>query len=301
MRKAATIKSELTWSFSRDRMFKECRRAYYYNYYASWLGWLEDADEFARKAYILKNIRSIDVWIGDVVHQIIKWIFENKINAKDISYKDALHKAKQLLLSTWEQSRQHMWKRNVKYNLNLFEHYYNCEPSREELVPKLQKVTRSIHNIYNSGLLQWVASLPRNSVLRVDEVDSFDFEGVKIFAVPDFAVKDNNYILYDWKTGRPSDKDVLQLSCYTLYAVYKWGISADKVRLIPVYLTEEPLSMQEIVPLDIQTVEQYIRDSIAEMKAVLIDVAKNQPDIERCYKTDDYHKCRRCRFQEICQ
>ena len=300
MKKTAPLKSELTWSFSRDRMFNECRRAYYYNYYASWGGWSSDADEFTRKAYVLKNIRNIDAWIGDIVHQIIKWVLENKISGDDVPYDDAVKKAKQMLLRTWEQSRSKMWMKNVKYNLNLFEHYYNCEPSREELTPKLQKVTRSINNIYSSGLLEWVAGLSRDSILRVDELDSFDFEGVKTFAVPDFAVRDKEYILYDWKTGKFSQKDVLQLSCYILYAVNKWEVPVDSVKIVPAYLGEERLSLKAISAVDIDSVKEYIRDSVNQMKAVLIDVSKNQADIEKCYKTEDCWKCKKCRFQEIC-
>ena len=154
------LKSELTWSFSRDRLFNECPRAYFYHYYASWGGWEAGANEFCRKAYILKNVRSIDAWIGDIVHQVIKWVLESKAGDKatlftkgrDISHEQAVKTAKNLLTKTWEQSRSKKWEENVKKNLNLFEHYYSQEPTREELRVKLEKVANSIRNFYKSGL-----------------------------------------------------------------------------------------------------------------------------------------------------
>ncbi|MCK4809441.1 MAG: PD-(D/E)XK nuclease family protein [Candidatus Omnitrophica bacterium] len=295
------FKSELTWSFSRSRLFKECRRAYYYHYYASWGGWEAGADEFIRKAYVLKNMRNIDAWIGDIVHQIIKWILENKISGKDILAEEAFKKAKQMLTRTWEQSRAKIWMKNIKYNLNLFEHYYKRELTREELVLRLQKVTKSIRNIYNSGLLESFSGLPRESFLSIDELDSFNFEGVKSFAVPDFAVRDGAYTLYDWKTGKPSENDVLQLSCYVLYATRKWGVKTEEVRIVPVYLVREKVSLEPIKAVNVAEVKQYIRDSLKEMKSVLSDVAGNKADIASCPKTNNSWRCERCKFQEICE
>lgn len=295
------LKSELTWSFSRDQLFEDCRRAYYYTYYASWGGWETNAPALARRAYILKNIRSIDAWIGDVVHQIIKWVLENKINRRDISFEEASSKAKQILLRTWEQSRSKMWEKNIKNNLNLFEHYYKRRLSREELAVKLQKVTGSLRNIYKCGLLDYFAKIPQEGFLSIDELDSFDFDGIKVFAVPDFAVYDDAYILYDWKTGRPQDKDILQLSCYSLYAVNKWKASFEQIKIVPVYLTQELNCPQPAAAKSPPDVENYIRASIAKMRAVLLDASDNKIDITQCVKTSQQWRCGNCKFQEICE
>lgn len=295
------IKNELTWSFSRDRLFHDCRRAYFYHYYASWGGWKADAGTFTHKAYILKNIRSIDVWIGDIVHQVIKWILENKIAGKNIPFEEARDKTKQLLLRTWEQSRSKMWKSNVKYNLNLFEHYYNCEPTREALASKLEKVVKSIRNIYRLGLVDFFSRLPAKSFLRIDELDSFNIQELKVFAVPDFAVAvDDEYTLYDWKTGKPSDKDVFQLSCYVLYAMHKWPAAADKVKIVPVYLSQEDISPSVITAVDIAEVKNYILASAGEMRFILSDIEENKADIDRCPKTNDIWRCANCKFKEVC-
>jgi len=304
------LKNTLTWSFSRDRLFKDCRRAYYYHYYASWGGWEAGADEFTRKAYILKNVRGVDAWIGDIIHQVIKWILESKSGTgqaglfqagREVPYEEACAKAKNLLMKTWEQSRTQMWKENVKRNLNLFEHYYKLEPSREALTPKLQKVTKSIRKFYSPELFGRFKTLDKENFLRLDELDSFDFEGVKVFAIPDFALKNDKFTLYDWKTGKPSDKDILQLSCYTLYAVSKWGLEPEQVELVPVYLTNEEAEVSPVEGINIDRVQDYIRDSISEIKMVLSSVKDNKADIKLCPKTQDSWRCKNCKFQEICK
>ena len=291
------LKSELTWSFSRSRLFEECRRAYYYHYYASWGGWSENSDEFVRKAYILKNMRNINIWVGDVVHQIIKWIFESK----NISCEEALKKSKQLLVRTWEQSRSKAWLKNPKNNLNLFEHYYNCEPERDTIAKQLKKVARSIRNVYESGLFEYFSSLPPQNILSIDTMDHFIFEGIKAFAVPDFAIKDRKYVLYDWKTGKKSDKDIRQLSCYVLYAVNKWSIDSQDIQIVPVYIAQEKAGIDAFENIDIDEVRSRIACSISEMKKVLIDIESNKADIALCPKTDDSWRCVNCRFKEICR
>ena len=296
----ARFKSELSWSVSRDRLFNECRRAYYYNYYASWGGWDKKSDEFTRKAYILKNIRNIDAWIGDIVHQIIKWIISSKLYGNVITLDDARKKSKQMLMRTWEQSRSQEWKKNIKNNLNLFEHYYNCEPERVVLMEKMQKVVNSLRNFYNSGLMEFFLKLPKENFLTIDELDSFLFKGTKVFAVPDFAVREEQYIIYDWKTGKPYDKDVFQLSFYKMYAESKWKASPENIKLIPVYLGSEEVSLTPVSAVPLEEIKTYIVNSIKDMKSVLYDIENNLANIELCAKTENAWTCKRCKFQEIC-
>ncbi len=303
------LKNQLTWSFSRNRLFIECRRAYYYHYYASWGGWDAGADEFHRKAYILKNIRTIDIWIGDIVHQVIKWILENMAgdpttlfkNGRNVPYEEAVKTAKKLLIKTWEQSRSKQWKNNIKHNLNLFEHYYGYEPTREELRVKLEKVSVSIRNFYQFGLWEKFSKLPRENFLSIDKLDSFDFEGVRVFAIPDFALRnEQEYFLYDWKTGKQNEKDVWQLSCYQNYAIDKWRVSAEQIRIVPVYLTQTEAVPSAIKAIEPEKIKDYIRQSLKEIRSILVDSQENKADIKQCPKTDDTWRCKRCRFQEIC-
>ena len=125
------------------------------------------------------------------------------------------------------------------------------------------------------GLFDTFSALGRNSFLTVDELDSFDYEGVKVYAVPDCAIKDGRYVLYDWKTGKPSDKDVFQLSFYVLYAQKKWHIFRDEVEIVPVYISDKTVPMRPIEPLALEKIKSYMQESIARMRAVLSDQSAN--------------------------
>ena len=72
--KMSTFKNEFSWSISRDRVFQTCPRQYYFNYYAYWGGWGQNAPERTKQIYLLKNLKNRHLWRGDHVHQCIKHI-----------------------------------------------------------------------------------------------------------------------------------------------------------------------------------------------------------------------------------
>lgn len=291
------LKNELSWSISRDRQFKDCKRSYYYQYYQSWGGWDYKADEVSRKTYLLKNIQSIDIWIGDIVHQVIQWVLESYQQGREISFEEANQKALTMFKQTWSQSINKAWQQNIKRNLNLFEHYYNVDVSNEDIREKMQKAAKCIKNFYQSGVLN---GLKAQEIISVDQFDSFICEGVKVFAIPDLVLKKDNYILFDWKTGKPSEKDCMQLSFYIHYAMDKWGIAEDDVQIVPVYLAEDKVAIEDIAPIHLDTMLVYMHESYDSMKAVLSDLDNNVADIALCPKTEDAWRCNNCKFKEIC-
>jgi len=69
---SAELKNEFSWSSSRDATFRECPRRYYFRYYGSWGGWSVSADPRTRKLYVLKQLRTRQMWAGAAVHERIK-------------------------------------------------------------------------------------------------------------------------------------------------------------------------------------------------------------------------------------
>ncbi len=74
----ATFRNEFSWSASRDRLFRSCPRAYYYNYYAYWNGWSYKADAKTKLIYRLKKLQSTALWAGSIVHDVIQDFLELK-------------------------------------------------------------------------------------------------------------------------------------------------------------------------------------------------------------------------------
>ena len=191
--------------------------------------------------------------------------------------------------------------KNVKQNLNLFEHYYNREPSREQLALKIEKAGNSLANFYKLKILELFCGVGLSEFLSVDDLDSFNLDGVRVYAVPDFAVKQERYTVFDWKTGKPSDKDIFQLSFYVLYAQYRWRAGYEDIDIVPVYLSSADCKLAPVKVIHPAEIKNYVTQSVKDMHSVLSDVAKNEADINLCPKTEFTNKCSWCRFQELCK
>ncbi len=298
------LKNEFSWSFSRHKLFNECRRAYYYYYYESWGGWDRHAPDRARKAYVLKKMQNLDMWAGTLVHQLLAGIITQRMAKKATPYAAAIKNAHLALSSQWEDSRKKCWLKSPKAYLNLFEHYYRKEVSQEDIDRTVKrKVYGGIRNFYASGFLAYIDTLaanPRGHFLSLEEIDSFLFEGTKLYVVPDFAIRDEGIRLYDWKTGKPSENDTLQLSCYALYAQSKWQARPHEIGIFPVYLLEEKIALNPIETIDADTVRTFLRHSIKEMRSLLKEGSDNEIIPAQCTKTEITARCARCFFQEIC-
>src|SRR5262245_5696181 len=66
------LQNEFSWSLSRDRVFRDCARKYYYAHYGMWGGWDRRADARTREIYVLKNLKTRQMWAGIVVHDAVR-------------------------------------------------------------------------------------------------------------------------------------------------------------------------------------------------------------------------------------
>ena len=66
-----SFKNQFSWSHSRRNLFDTCRRKYYFNYYHYWNGWTDEVSHEINKTYFLKNLYSINSFIGTITHNYI--------------------------------------------------------------------------------------------------------------------------------------------------------------------------------------------------------------------------------------
>ena len=113
--------------------------------------------------------------------------------------------------------------------------------------------------------------------LEVEDFSSFNLNNTKIWAVLDcsFRTEDGGITIIDWKTGRKMSQDVsMQLSCYAMYAMEKWGIDPENVKLIEYNLLVNHGAEFNVSGAEIENTKAYIAGSIADMQSLLIDVGR---------------------------
>lgn len=302
----AQLVNELTWSVSRHRLFEECRRAYYYNYYGAWNGWDSGAPPRTRQLYLLKNLKSLDMWGGSIVHEVIAEALQRFTrNAHPIAAGELQAQGRQKLRAGWVEAVNGDWRKNAK-KTNLYELYYgNGQKLPPEQTERLKaRVYECLAHFAESAVLQEILSVPYLQWKPIDKLDSFIMDALKIWCAVDFACMDaaGRLRIIDWKTGGEDAEALkLQLACYAFYAGERWAVRPDAVRVSGIFLREKArCSDYALTPEVLVDARDRILTSAARMRELLVDVARNAAQEEDFPVCQQERSCRRCNFREIC-
>ncbi len=304
---AKQLVNELTWSVSRDALFQTCRRAYYYNYYGSWGGWERQAPERTRLAYILKNLLTLPIWAGGIVHQIIaETLRRHAHKPTPISAGELQARATQKLRAGWVEAVNREWLEAPK-KTNLFELYYGNGKNlpAEQTEACKRRVLQCLEAFAHSAILSEILAASYLAWRPIDQLDAFLVDGgLKVWCAIDFAFTDptGKLRIVDWKTGAEKSEALqTQLACYALYAVDKWHTPLDSIAVAGVFLGDNArVSHYPVNPEIVVAAKDYMLNSAAAMREPLVDVVANQAREEDFPLCDDDRPCRRCNFQQIC-
>jgi hypothetical protein len=299
------LKNEFSWSKSRHERFRECRRAYYYQYYGSWGGWTAEAGSPARELYVLKKLSTRWQWAGSVVHDALRRMLRRaRATGRFDSMENLLASARARARMQWSSSRDKSYWRETTGMCGLVEHEYGDPVAEEEWKRIYEEVIEgSLRAFYDGPILPEIRETPADRWLAVDELDSWTFEGVKVWVALDFAFRDadGQTQILDWKTGKERGVDHTQVAVYALYAMQKWGIPLARLAAGLVYLGAGGERVEaKADPAALGACEEEMRQSIQAMRELLDDPAENAARIEQFPRTEEKEVCRRCTFRRPC-
>ncbi len=301
----AELKNEFSWSKSRDAVFANCPRQYFYQYYGYWGGWRADAPARTREIYILRNLNTVPLWTGQKVHECVDHTIQN------LRWAQPGLEVEKIIDVTLKRMRQEFVNsfygryRQQPKSCALFEHEYGVGRGEDDWRDAAAHVERCLRTFYGSAVYGRLQALPRAAWLEAEEWANFLLDDVKIWVKLDCAYRDadGRVVIYDWKTGKRVNEDTsLQLSCYALYAGQKWNAEPARVlaREYNLYHDEErefPVNAE-----DLDSTVTYIRARFEDMRALLADAATNAPLREEAFaQTQDLTRCARCNFKRVCR
>ncbi len=297
------LENEFSWSKSRDELFRECRRKYYYDKYGSWGGWERGADGRTRALYVAKNLKSRHMWLGEVVHATVEEILTALRTGSRVGGERALARLTGRMRREFRESRDGRYREHPKRHLGLFEHEY-AVPLDDEIWFNLHEKARScILHFLESDILRTIAAIPPENWLGIETLADITFEGDTVYLKMDYAARTAaGVVIVDWKTGEKPDVDSnVQLSCYGLYAVTVWDTAPNEVETVVYNLATRAENRRLLLPADIDWIKHYIRASIAAMKDLLVDTKRNIAVEEDFPFTDNELTCRWCNFRKWCR
>jgi len=297
----ADFKNIFSWSQTRDNIFRECLRKYYYNYYGSWGGWEVVAKPKIREIYILKQLKNRQMWAGERVHDCIERTIKNLHRRIDpLSLERAIEITINMMRSDFASSRKKNYRANPK-TCALLEHEYDLPITDEQWRQNAEHVKTCLRTFYQSDIYSLIKNLAPEDFFESEEFSSFDFEGTKINVKLDFSYrKGDDLFIYDWKTGKTQEEgNNTQLACYALYAREKGNFSS--VTTYQFNLASNSLCSYPPDNNIIEGVKDYMRGSIRDMLELLKDRRENLAEEESFSKVENPYFCRYCNFQKVCK
>lgn len=304
-----TLTNDFSWSKSRHEKHAECLRAYYFHYYASWGGWDSGANAEVRELYLLKKLGNRYTWAGSIVHDTLRealLCIQAGKPPKGEALVERAHKQMQRDFN-FSKSGGYRRERYRKEFGGLVEHEYQEPVTNDEWKANWETAKAALTWFFASRWVELARALEPKQWLEVDVMDFersvFHLDGVKVFAVPDFAYYDADGVpvVVDWKTGKPRDGYDDQVLGYALYLASRYRLPVEKVRAVLVYLNAGQEKTVGVDPAALEGFKRRFAESVGAMRALLADPAANRPREEDAFPlTDDLAACARCAFRRRC-
>jgi len=277
-----TLKNTLSWSVSRDNVFRECPRKYFFNYYGHWGGWLEDAPQRTREIYTLKQLKNRAMWVGQVVHDCIARTLQNISRGVPVlALEEILSITRALMRQDYRHSRRKQYRQNPKTYCGFFEHEYDIPVTDQQWKETAEDIYHCLKTFYESEHFETFRAIPPADYLEVERFSSFCIDGYNLLIKLDCAVREaENIVIWDWKTGKKaSDKGLsFQMGCYAAYTQTTYRVELDRVVTRRFDLYRGEVHEDTVNQSSLDEILVYARGSIADMVAMLEDPAENTVD-----------------------
>jgi hypothetical protein len=280
----------LGWSISRYETFDKCKRQYYYTYYSKFAAGVPQY-----KIAQLKNLTSVPLEIGNVVHDVIE-AFLKRLQKSDSD----IDESRFLLFA--RQKTDHYFSTKT-----FIETYYGSGASldREEA---FAKISRCLENFMGSPIYNWLfmkaITNKENWMIEPPGYGETRLNGSKAYCKMDFLFPvDNDIYILDWKTGaKDTYKHSHQLIGYAAAAGNNFNIPWNTIFPKIIYLYPEfdefELSLKED---DFASFYRQVKEQTEEMQACCTDAQNNVPrPIEGFPQAPSKAICKFCNFQELC-
>jgi hypothetical protein len=299
------LERRFSWSVSRDRLMRTCARAYYYHYYGAWGGWEPGAPPAARELYVLRHLSTRHQWVGSMVHQVLEAVLVGLRERRPMRREEAGERLTNLMRFRWRRSRAGAYREAPKLG-GLLEHEYGVPVRDADWRALHDGAQRALAAAYTLGIFERLAAIGREDWLGVERLDSFELDGVPVYAVPDVAFREGGrVVIVDWKTGGEDDVDALgvrfQLLCYGLYARARLGATPEGLRVGAALLGAPSYQEGGVAGAELDAALGRIRASMLEMRSRLADRAADVAREEEFPRTTDERRCAACPFRRPCR
>ena len=205
---------EFSWSISRQRKLDQCPRAYFYQYYLGWNGWLAEAPTEARVAYRLGKLTSLDALLGQQIDVRARELEADARAGRHLPAAEDLElRTRGALRQAWTRSQNGRVAFEARPSkVVMLRSLYLAQDTQPETDRLNQKAGPSMQGLLATSHWGRLHACGDEGRVEVPDFAHFTWSGVKVFAAPDLAYTHDGVLhVVDWKTGRADDTQATQV------------------------------------------------------------------------------------------
>ncbi len=301
---SGNLKNEFSWSYSRAAKYRQCPRAYYYHYYAAWEGWKATAPAPVKKAYLLKNLTGLSQWVGNLVHETIRFALSRLKAGEMVEEAELIRQMHTRAQSDFSDSQNGRYRQKPNRYTGFQEHYYQIDLTGETWQNAWETAKKHLQTFTRSALYAHLRRQSPATFLEIETLQSFQLAGAKVWVQMDLARREEDTIvIYDWKTGTVHEERIQQqLGVYGLYVRQTRPTVAKNTALRGIIYS---VAADKIFEIDLNDAllaetQQSIQNSIAQLQSLLSEPTANLAEISRFPMIETLEVCQTCQFRELC-
>ena len=283
----------LGWSYSRFATFQQCKRKYFYEYYAK-----RDIENVA-KIRVLRELTTVPLEVGNISHKLIQALLKRlQRTSEEIDLEKFYDYAQRTTMDICKEK--------------VFEDvYYQKRDSIDFETEIFGQVSQAMKNFLTSERLQWLfeEALVTNAdwIVELDDRSKYGecrINDLKAYCKVDFMFPiDEGLHIIDWKTGKADyAKHSLQLRGYAGWANFQFGTDYSLIRTTIAYLLPEYNETSVVLnEYDIDDFARQVKEQtdlmyeFCEVPELNIPLPK-----ERFEMTQVVNFCKNCKYRELC-
>jgi hypothetical protein len=283
----------LGWSYSRYATFQQCKRKYYYEYYAK-----RDIENLP-KIHLLKELTTVPLEIGNISHKLIQALLSRlQKSAGEIDREKFYEYARRTAL-------------DICKNKRFEDVYYGKRDAIDVESEIFEPVSYAMKNFLLSDRLQWL--FEEALITKDDWIIEFDdrskygecrIDNLKAYCKVDFMFPiDDQLHIVDWKTGKEDyAKHSVQLRGYAGWANFQFETDYSQIRTTIAYLLPEYKETSVVLnEYDIDDFAMQVREQTDAMHEFCEVPELNIPlPKERFEMTPLVNFCKNCKYRELC-
>ncbi|HEV2150094.1 MAG TPA: PD-(D/E)XK nuclease family protein [Longimicrobiaceae bacterium] len=291
------------WSHTRAETFRLCRRRYFYRYHAASVGWRQDADPLAKRAYALRHLTTFDLVLGIEVHARARELAFAVRRRRGLPTADELRARTRLALNrAWAATDVRAFLRDPKRIPMLAARYYERGVGPATIERIREKLSRTHTHLIASPVWVELREAGPAGIHLVDALSAFQLGEIPVYAAPDLVFsRAGDTVIVDWKTSYDRDARA-QVAVYGLYIRHVLGVASSEGAYVArvVHLVDGDETTWNVTDTELDAAEERIQESSEAMRAA--DAAAAGPAWREAFPlTRRRDRCGTCPFWEFCE